>query len=85
MKIETTDLGKYFYVVNCWDYVANETIKGIRKVRLIGIRYIYKNRPNYSIKFSAGFYLGVYEDMLYRTREEAEQKLKEIENERNDL
>lgn len=79
MEIKTTDLGKYFYVVNCWDYVAQETIKGIRKVRLIGIAYTYKEQPHYLIQFSSGFRLGVFGDMLYRTKEEAEQRLKEFE------
>lgn len=76
MEISREDLGKYFYVVNCWDYVANETIKGIRKVRLIGIFYKYKLQPHYLVEFSAGFRLSIFEDMLYRTRAEAEQKLK---------
>ena len=78
MEIKTTDLGKYFYVVNCWDYVANETIKGIRKVRLMGISYRYKFQPHYLVEFSAGFRLSVFNDMLYKTKEEAEQKLKEL-------
>ena len=78
MKIETKDLGKYFYVVNCYDYVENKTIKGIRKVRLIGIAYRYKLQPHYLVEFSAGFRLSIFEDMLYRTKEEAEQKLKEL-------
>lgn len=75
MKIETTDLGKYFYVVNCWDYVANETIKGIRKVRLIGIYYGYKEQPHYLVRFSKGFTLSIFEHLLFKTKEEAEQKL----------
>ena len=83
MEIKTTDLEKYFYVVNCWDYIMGRTIKGIRKVRLIGISYMYKEQPHYLIEFSAGFRLGTFEDMLYRTKEEAEQRLKEIENVKN--
>ena len=78
MEIDRDDLGKYFYVVNVYDYVANETIKGIRKVRLMKISYTYKCQPQYLIMFSAGFCLVVFDDMLYRTKEEAEQKLADL-------
>lgn len=77
MEINTTDLGKYFYVVNFYDFIANKTIKGVRKVRLIGILYKYKCLNQYLITFSNGIKMFSY-DCFYRTKEDAEQKLKEI-------